>query len=492
MSIRTLFYNWVDYLDPEKRGGGVTVYQRNLMTALDGDDTVDATFLSSGVSHDMTRRAPYWRRLTRDSDKESCPRYEIVNSGTLAPAMYSYGAPEQISHAPTREAFADFVEATGPYDVIHFHNLEGLPADVLELKTRWPETKFVFSLHNYYPICPQVNLWYDEREACDDFHGGARCLTCANDSHDPRIVKLANGLAFRFKQLGLTPGTWMFDTLFLWSLRIGGRAARLFARLRRKLRRSNGQADARVNAEAFRARRERMTALINAHCDLVLCVSEAVREIAQSYGIAPEILRTSYIGTQAADLFEQTAPAARIKNDQGVLTLAFLGYMRRDKGFFFLLDWLENMPRSLTRRLHIVIAARKSNEAGVMRRVSALSEHCAKVSYHDGYSHDELDEILAPADVGILPVLWHDNMPQVAIEMHARHIPLLTSDMGGAQELGRAEGFVFEAGNHSALQDALERILSGETNLSDYWKSAQAPTRMQEHCEELEGLFETR
>ena len=50
-----------------------------------------------------------------------------------------------------------------------------------------------------------------------------------------------------------------------------------------------------------------------------------------------------------------------------------------------------------------------------------------------------------PPTSGVVPVLWHDNLPQVAIEMHARHIPLLTSDMGGAQELGNCPEMVFAA-----------------------------------------------
>jgi len=32
--MRVLYYNWVDYLDDEKRGGGVSVYLNNLMAAM--------------------------------------------------------------------------------------------------------------------------------------------------------------------------------------------------------------------------------------------------------------------------------------------------------------------------------------------------------------------------------------------------------------------------------------------------------------------------
>ena len=48
--LRVLYYNWVDYLDAEGRGGGVTLYQRNVMTGLKGRADVDAVFLSSGLT----------------------------------------------------------------------------------------------------------------------------------------------------------------------------------------------------------------------------------------------------------------------------------------------------------------------------------------------------------------------------------------------------------------------------------------------------------
>ena len=40
-------------------------------------------------------------------------------------------------------------------------------AAVLALGAQWPEMRIVLSLHNYYPFCPQVNLWHAERETCD-------------------------------------------------------------------------------------------------------------------------------------------------------------------------------------------------------------------------------------------------------------------------------------------------------------------------------------
>jgi hypothetical protein len=96
--------------------------------------------------------------------------------------------------------------------------------------------------------------------------------------------------------------------------------------------------------------------LINTHCDHVLCVSDAVRILAQRYGILPQLTRKSYIGTRAAQLFGRPRSLEE-RPLKTTLTLGYLGYMRRDKGFFFLLDALEALPVKVAAQVCIVIAA---------------------------------------------------------------------------------------------------------------------------------------
>lgn len=478
--MKVLYYNWVDYQDPENRGGGVTVYQRNLINAIEQTD-IETTFLSAGTAYDLPLRAPYWQPLSVQER-----RYEIVNSGVLAPAHFSFGADAQIAHSETERAFFDFLEQTGPYDVIHFNNLEGIPASVLDLKKQFPQAKVVYTLHNYYPICPQVNLWNAEQQTCDDFEAGARCTNCIKHVHDPRMVRLAGGITKRLMQLHLRTGGAVFDFLFKWSFRVAGRCARALSRLRSKETAAIGSSP---TAEYFATRRATMTELINNGCDAVLCVSDAVNSIAEQYGISKDLLHTSYIGTPSAQQYTTSVPATRLKAEGSHLTIAYLGYMRRDKGFFFLLDTLEALPDKTLARLHIVVAARSSREHDAMKRLRALAKRCHTLTHHDGYLHSELSSILAPVDIGVVPVLWHDNLPQVAIEMHARRIPILTADIGGAKELSNTSEFTFKAGDTAALTQKITALLDGELELSRYWDGATAPCTMTQHAQELNSIY---
>ncbi len=487
--MKVLFYNWVDYLDDEGRGGGVSLYQRNLMAALDAEGDIEATFLSAGISHDLIARAPRWERVRHGPAADRHRRFEIVNSGTLSPSHHSFGNPAQLSHPATVAAFRDFVARTGPYDVIHFNNLEGIPAEVLALRDEWPGTRMILMLHNYYPVCPQVNLWHRERESCTDFAAGRKCVACLPFKPDERLVRLANAVAFTLKKRGIRPGTRLFDGLFRPALGIGVRAGRLAARLVRRMRRAPAVAAPAVpDGTPFAARRAGIVELINTRCDRVLCVSGRVGTVAARHGIAPDLLETSYIGTAQAEKFAATAPRAAMTGADGTLTLAFLGYMRRDKGFYFLLDALEALPAATAARIRLIVAAGR-REPETLARLHALKARLAGLRHVDGYSHDGLDDLLADVDVGVVPVLWEDNLPQVAIEMHARHIPLLTSDLGGAQELGNYPAMVFRAGDAADFAARIEAILAGEISPQDYWSAAMAPMSMADHVARLRAVY---
>ena len=498
--MKILFYNWVDYLDDENRGGGVSVYQKNLIHELDAEQETECSFLSSGISYDLLSARPRWERVKHGPAENRQRRFEIVNSGVMSPAHHSFGNAAQLDHPDTVEAFFDFIRTQGPFDVVHFNNLEGLPAEVLTLKEHWPETRVIFSLHNYFPVCPQVNLWYQERENCLDFDDGRKCEHCLPHRHDENIVRMANAVAFNLKKKGIRPGTRVFDHAFGPGLKVARRMVRFF---QKRIKRS-GVPRAKLAApepsrllrkvEAahpkFVRRRETMVRLINTHCDAVLCVSERVGQVAVKFGISPQLIQTSYIGTRHAEKFEQTSPAASLVKPDGTLTLSYLGYMRHDKGFFFLLDALEALPKKVARRINMIIASRLIDQH-TMNRITALTDRLASVQFADGYAHDQLDEILGETDIGIIPVLWEDNLPQVAIEMHARHIPLLTSDLGGAQELGNCDGMVFKAGSKADFTRKIKAILDGKIRSQEYWSSAMAPHSMAEHLAELHKVYET-
>ncbi|MEO1679142.1 MAG: glycosyltransferase [Pseudomonadota bacterium] len=474
------------------------------MEAMARQEGVEAVFLCAGLAHSLRPGPVRWQRLRHGPAHEAGRRFTLVDSRPISPSHHSFGDPAQLSHPETEAAFARFLRAEGPFDIVHFNNLEGLPAAVLALRAQLPDTRFVVSLHNYYPFCPQVNLWHREDHHCDDFEGGRACTTCLPFRPDPRQVRLANAAAHTLDGVGLRPGVAAFDRGVQPAMRVAARAVKGVAARRRRARGGptptapvtdapttlpQGPPPAATPA-AFAERRAEIVRLINAHADRVLAVSARTADIALDFGIRPKSLEVQRIGTSHAGRWTRIAPPARLPvREDGTLKLAYLGYMRRDKGFYFLLDALEGLPAALKRRLHVLVAAR-AREPESPARLGAMAADFASIEHREGYTRADLDDLLADVDLGVVPVLWEDNLPQVALEMHARRIPLLTSDRGGARELAPCSALSFPAGDAAAFAQRLGALVETGLDLTDYWSCALAPTTPAAHVKALLRLYE--
>ncbi|MEM9249653.1 MAG: glycosyltransferase, partial [Pseudomonadota bacterium] len=327
-----------------------------------------------------------------------------------------------------------------------------------------------------------------------------RCVTCLPKAQrtKPEVVRRAFGVAETLKSVGLQPGSRGFDLGFRAGMKLApavlpaatavlpeARAVADFADMVVAPPRSGGAfAQLEPPYAHYRRRRDTVTGLINTHADVILAVSARAGAVAARFGLDSAKIAVEYIGTRHAQKFAETAPAPTLLAPDGTLTLGYLGYMRRDKGFYFLLDALEAMPARLASRIHVVVAAR-SGPPALMDRLRALGGTFASVLHADGYTHDTLDEILDRIDVGVVPVMWEDNLPQVAIEMHARHLPLITANLGGAQELGNYPPMTFDGGNAGEFHAIVSNLLSNTINLDAYWAAARAPTSLDQHRDRL-------
>ena len=234
-------------------------------------------------------------------------------------------------------------------------------------------------------------------------------------------------------------------------------------------------------AERYARYRQCNIALCREVFDRVLAVSERTRAVLVEHGVPAERIAVCYIGTAHHDRF---LAARRIASLGDGLHLGFLGYMRRDKGFYFLLDCLERLDERVARTLRVTIAAPVTDGRAV-ERLRAMAHRFRAVTLHDGYTHATLDAVLAGVNLGVVPPLWEDNLPQVAIELVSRGIPILTSSRGGAGEIARNPEFSFAAGSHRALCRRLAEIADGRLPLARFWDHAPRLVSMDEHVDEL-------
>ena len=475
--MKVLMYHWTQDDFPKRRGGGIQLYQKVILPELLKVDEVQLTVLSSGSAdlYDFFRPSTRIERLA--SSTPDLQRFGVINSPVPAPAVLFWGNSLSLRHEETSEIFFDFVEQNG-FDVIHFNHLEGLPAEVLSIKKRLPLIKILFSMHDYYSLCPQVTFLYQGKELCDDGQSGKKCQSCL--PVDPLTFSVprrrADRLSSKLIDMGLNPT---------------GRLAKMIQKFFHKIVFPKPKTERRYSPpEDVFGSWHQIVDLINEHVDYVLPVSDRVHQIAIRHGIRENLLRVLRLGKNEALQFRSTpSPQGLLVREDGCLTLVYLGYMTIHKGFFFMLDAFERMPEELSRRINLVVAAKSPSDPSVLNRLLGLRPKLKNLTHFDGYTPDQLDKILVKDSIGLLCHLWEDTAPQTAWEMHCRRIPILTSELGGAPELSGCEKMVYPHGNIQECIERIRMILDGKITHEEYWKNSITPITVEEHCKELLSYY---
>lgn len=86
-----------------------------------------------------------------------------------------------------------------------------------------------------------------------------------------------------------------------------------------------------MKAEKYQLYRRHNIEQLNKYADAVLSVSQRTAEIMMERGLKPGKSKVLYIGTKVAE----AQVGKSIAHKGSVLTIAYLGYKRIDKGFYF-------------------------------------------------------------------------------------------------------------------------------------------------------------
>lgn len=473
--MRILMYNFVQ---PDEHGaGGAGLYHTSLARTLAGRGH-EIVSVSSGAEYRLWPTRPY---LEYAQDPYRSAR--IINSPVVAPARFAFTAPDAY-HKSSALDFAprQLLQAFGPVDVLHFQSTEGLTASALyRFRETFPNAKMIYTAHNYGLVCPVVSLWYDDRLVCEDYREGAQCTSCQRTLYTAFGVRWGRRLRI--------PGASIPTLKRQGKL---GASARPFLGFGRRTEavppgrhHRNAAVPQEVNASSYAAYRYANIGACRDVFDHVLAVSNRTKQVLAARGVPAEKIGVTYIGTGNKERFLRSEKRT---NPRGELHLAYLGYMSREKGFRFLLECLENLATELASRITLTVAAENTSPADHARML-ALSPRLRGIRYFDGYAVEGMAEILEGVNLGIVPVLWEDNLPQVAIELVSHGVPIITSERGGAQEIFSNRKFVFQEGVNGDLAALLTKIITKEVCTTGFWESEFNLRSMDEHVDELSRYY---
>lgn len=450
---KILIYNWAR-LDSTNASGGVGVYTRNLISYLIKDSNYEIYFLNSGYTYTLNQKLSL--KPSKNIFGTQVKSFEIINSPVLAPVQQSIkNFKLYLNDQSVYSLVKEWLNSIGGVDVIHFQNIEGLPLSIFNLKQDFPTTKFIYSLHNYFPLCPAVWLW-NKNHNCNK-KSFEDCITCYR-----RRCYISTRFARSLSNSNIAEGI----NYYLFQNK-----------------------PSHTDAKIFEKFVEDNKNILNKNIDSMLAVSERVRNIFLSHEYDKDKIKTSYIGTKVAE-----TPLNHSNNDSvnTPFNVIFMGYMNEQKGFNFFIESLSELPQDISKKIHLTICARysKISNRKQLKDLKKLNNKFFQIDLISGYTPLNQKQILQGQHLGIVPVLWEDNLPQVLIEQIAYGVPILCSDLGGGKEIVNNPSFTFKAGDVEDFNTKLINIFNNRSLLEEFWTSVKKLTTLQEHIQEIKFIYE--
>lgn len=325
--MKILLCTCIPFWDSWHEGGGVAVYVNNLIPALLSKGH-DVSFLSYGFKLNPLKRHVYVKESRNPYSEAGCRSYDLINSPVLAPVRSSTNNPRLsiIPRPELEECIVKFIKKQGGYDVIHFHSLEGINPQVLKaLKEAFPNTRLLYSAHDYHPLCIGIRLYKNRTQfRCEGFNDGQDCIGCI---HTFSAHELRRHILHYYRD----PYNKVSCPGLLRKFLIRRTANKNY----QKIHETDGC------AKDYLDYRQTFVSYLNNYLDGVLAVSKRVGQIYEEMGINPNLITTSYIGTKVADkqIGHQKTPVSM------PLSLLFMGSgVDPGKGLSFLLNALAKLP----------------------------------------------------------------------------------------------------------------------------------------------------
>lgn len=316
--------------------------------------------------------------------------------------------------------FGEILDEVAP-DAVHFFHLRFLGSDLIPM-TRRRGVRSVVHLMDYWYICPRFTLLRSDGNVCEGPpDGGLGCIPChfpelRGASSDPDVREDAVALAAAYR----SPPDRV------------DHASRIAAVIRRPT-----------------VQMERL-----AMADVVIAPSRFLAGMFEKNGFPPDRIQVVPYGLEPGRVNR-----IEVQRPRDPLRIAFAGIFSPWKSPHLVVDAVRQIEGPLRLQVHGPV-----HEPAFREYVEPMVERAKqdpRIEFPGPYDHDQLSQVLADADLIVVPSTWYENTPFVILEAFEAGVPVIASDLGGMAELidEGVNGFTFANGNADALAAVLRRCL---------------------------------
>ncbi len=436
-------------------------------------------YLASGKHYDFFFRM----RVRRDETWRGVECFSLVNSPNLSPSAANFrNMRRELSSARQTKLVRRWLDRVRA-DVVHVHSCEGFPMGLVPA-IRATGRPVVVTPHNYWFLCPQVDLLRGNTELCTDYDGGRRCETCL-ESTSPVPARFARRVEDTVRDLlGNTAGAFVRQWVKSIKRRLGykvegvdpasiepprpdpelargfdaagpvgvtGRISHGFRLLpseepfeptrspidqNERFLATGREVHLRtLNGSLFARRRAAGIDALN-HASIVTPPSHFLLDVHVAMGLDPARGRVVRLGQPHFDQIHRRTRRSPFydrrhwsPDSPGPCRFAFLGTIRPSKGLEVLTRAIPLLEDNVRRRCAFLIRA-GGGDWVYRKRLAPFPE----VDFAGGYDLLQLLAAGSGYDVGLLPHIWFENSPLVLLEhLHAGKF-VIASRLGGPPE----------------------------------------------------------
>ncbi len=335
-------------------------------------------------------------RIKRQKDNKGIKSFEIINP---LPVSYDEGIKEieVFTHGSNTAVYENFLYEYKP-DVIHIHSLMGLHREFIEVAKQY-SIKTVFSVHDFFPICPKVTL-YRKGAICQSASDCSECPQCNLTALSLKKIYILQSPLYRYFK----------DNPFMKMLRKSHRDQYLSGKSGENV---ENIIKCSRNADDYKFIRKYYSNIITL-IDIVHYNSSVTKSVFEKY---ISVKDSETISITHKDIVDKR----RIKSFSNKLHLTYLGPQGGSKGFFLLKAALDELW--------------KTNKSFVLNVYFTPTDMSPYIHAHESYKYSELEVIFNYTDVVIAPSVWYETFGFTVLEALSFGVPVVISDTVGSKDI---------------------------------------------------------
>jgi glycosyltransferase involved in cell wall biosynthesis len=345
-------------------------------------------------------------------------------------------------------------------DLVHVQHLAGHSAHLVRI-AKEEGFPLIFTLHDFFVLCPRIQLLTGDHQPCPGPLYGLECVACVRD-----IFRISSPPDGRTRFFLRVKDRLPFPVI-KWTKRFFIPPAVLNTR----------------GYEVFH--RYRFMHGVLRKCDFLLTPSRFVRDLFLKYYpfVQPRI-RVLPLGIVPFNSLRRSGTR------EGTVRFCYLGNILPFKGVHVLIDAFKALPQG---KATLSLYGGRNPWCGSYAYYDGLQEQAKgyAVQFRGPYQRERLPEVLEDQDVVVLPSICPETFSLVVREANLMGLPVIASRIGAipeAIEEGR-NGFLFEPGNGEELSRWMLRFIE-EPDLAKEMASTMPKAKsMDEHAMEMEEIY---